>query len=255
MTMSTDCAEWSGCARLRVRLAWRSGAVLAAGCASGQPAAPARHPGGPAVGDRAGPPRRTTSPAATKPEAEGVLAPPDRARATPSPTTPRWPRRARRSRWSPTTAAARPRSASTSTVCYRTGATPRTRTSTPCGPTGDAAGPHFQNQVDPAAAPGKPSTDPAYANPQNEIWLDLRTDGDGDGEVESGGAVRVHRPGARVGRHPRGRDDGDRARPGRHRRSPAGLHHGAVPVGPQLRRTAQSARPHTRKAGRQHRSR
>jgi superoxide dismutase, Cu-Zn family len=52
----------------------------------------------------------------------------------------------------------------------------------PCGATGDAAGPHFQNSVDPAAAPGKPSTDPAYANPQNEIWLDLRTDGDGDGE-------------------------------------------------------------------------
>jgi Cu-Zn family superoxide dismutase len=51
-----------------------------------------------------------------------------------------------------------------------------------CGPTGDVAGPHFQNRVDPAAAPGKPSTDPTYANPQNEIWLDLRTDGDGDGE-------------------------------------------------------------------------
>ena len=51
-----------------------------------------------------------------------------------------------------------------------------------CGPTGDAAGPHFQNQVDPAAAPGRPSTDPAFANPQNEIWLDLRTDGEGDGE-------------------------------------------------------------------------
>jgi superoxide dismutase, Cu-Zn family len=51
----------------------------------------------------------------------------------------------------------------------------------PCGPTGDVAGPHFQNQVDPAAAPGKPSTDPAYANPENEIWLDLRTDGAGDG--------------------------------------------------------------------------
>jgi Cu-Zn family superoxide dismutase len=50
-----------------------------------------------------------------------------------------------------------------------------------CGPTGDAAGPHFQNRVDPAAAPGKPSTDPAFANPQNEIWLDLRTDGAGDG--------------------------------------------------------------------------
>ena len=51
-----------------------------------------------------------------------------------------------------------------------------------CGPTGDAAGPHFQNRQDPAAGPGKPSTDPAYANPQNEMWLDLTTDGDGDGE-------------------------------------------------------------------------
>jgi Cu-Zn family superoxide dismutase len=51
----------------------------------------------------------------------------------------------------------------------------------PCGASGDAAGPHFQNRPDPAAAPGKPSTDPAYANPQNEIWLDLRTDGDGNG--------------------------------------------------------------------------
>jgi len=52
----------------------------------------------------------------------------------------------------------------------------------PCGASGDAAGPHFQNRPDPAAAPGKPSTDPAYANPQNEVWLDLRTDGDGNGE-------------------------------------------------------------------------
>jgi superoxide dismutase, Cu-Zn family len=52
-----------------------------------------------------------------------------------------------------------------------------------CGPTGDAAGPHFQNRQDPAAGPGKPSTDPAYANPQNEIWLDLTTDSDGVGEA------------------------------------------------------------------------
>jgi Cu-Zn family superoxide dismutase len=51
----------------------------------------------------------------------------------------------------------------------------------PCGATGDAAGPHFQNNVDPAAGPGRPSVDPAYANPQNEIWLDFRTDGDGNG--------------------------------------------------------------------------
>jgi superoxide dismutase, Cu-Zn family len=52
-----------------------------------------------------------------------------------------------------------------------------------CGPSGDVAGPHFQNAPDPAAAPGKPSVDPAYANPQNEVWLDLRTDEDGNGEA------------------------------------------------------------------------
>ncbi|MGH3584791.1 MAG: superoxide dismutase family protein [Pseudonocardia sp.] len=55
----------------------------------------------------------------------------------------------------------------------------------PCGPTGDAAGPHFQNDLDPAATPQQPSTDPAYANPRNEIWLDLRTDGEGDGEAST----------------------------------------------------------------------
>jgi superoxide dismutase, Cu-Zn family len=55
----------------------------------------------------------------------------------------------------------------------------------PCGPSGDAAGPHFQNRADPAAAPGRPSTDPAYANPQNEIWLDLRTDAEGDGAASA----------------------------------------------------------------------
>ena len=54
-----------------------------------------------------------------------------------------------------------------------------------CGATGDAAGPHFQNQVDPAAGPGKPSTDPTYANPQNEIWLDLTTDAQGNGTATS----------------------------------------------------------------------
>ncbi len=52
-----------------------------------------------------------------------------------------------------------------------------------CGPTGAAAGPHFQDEVDPAATPEKPSTDPAFANPSNEIWLDLRTDATGSGEA------------------------------------------------------------------------
>ncbi|MFD8500639.1 superoxide dismutase [Amycolatopsis sp. NPDC059657] len=40
-----------------------------------------------------------------------------------------------------------------------------------CGATGDAAGPHFQHEPDPV----KPSVDPAYANPRNEIWLDFTT--------------------------------------------------------------------------------
>ncbi len=55
----------------------------------------------------------------------------------------------------------------------------------PCGPTGDDAGPHFQHQADPAAGPGTPSSDPAYANPTNEVWLDLRTDAQGVGASEA----------------------------------------------------------------------
>lgn len=46
-----------------------------------------------------------------------------------------------------------------------------------CGLTGATAGPHYQHVVD----PHQPSTDPAYANPQNEIWLDFRTDSEGNG--------------------------------------------------------------------------
>lgn len=52
----------------------------------------------------------------------------------------------------------------------------------PCGTTdGAAAGPHFQNVPDPVA----PSTDPAYANPANEIWLDLTTDDEGNGVAQT----------------------------------------------------------------------
>lgn len=47
----------------------------------------------------------------------------------------------------------------------------------PCGLTGAAAGPHFQHVVDPV----QPSVDPAYANPENEIWLDLTTNAAGNG--------------------------------------------------------------------------
>ena len=50
-----------------------------------------------------------------------------------------------------------------------------------CGATGDAAGPHFQFRPDPV----QPSVDPAFANPLNEIWLDLTTDARGAGRSRS----------------------------------------------------------------------
>jgi Cu-Zn family superoxide dismutase len=51
----------------------------------------------------------------------------------------------------------------------------------PCGVKGADAGPRFQNVVDPV----QPSLDPRFANPQNEIWLDLRTDKAGAGTGET----------------------------------------------------------------------
>lgn len=51
----------------------------------------------------------------------------------------------------------------------------------PCGPTGEAAGPHFQHTPDPV----KPSVDPAFANSANEIWLDFKTDAQGDATTAS----------------------------------------------------------------------
>jgi len=52
-----------------------------------------------------------------------------------------------------------------------------------CHPTdGAAAGPHFQNVPNPDPAnPG----DPAYANPGNEIWLDLTTNAAGNAVARS----------------------------------------------------------------------
>lgn len=44
-----------------------------------------------------------------------------------------------------------------------------------------AAGGHFQYSVDPV----QPSTDDAYANPQNEIWLDFTTDSEGNGSAQT----------------------------------------------------------------------
>lgn len=54
-----------------------------------------------------------------------------------------------------------------------------------CGETGAAAGPHYQNHIDPAATPQKPSSNPEYANPRNEVWLDLRADGSGSGTART----------------------------------------------------------------------
>jgi len=47
--------------------------------------------------------------------------------------------------------------------------------------TSAAAGPHFQNVLDPVV----PSVDPAYANPTNEIWLDLTTNAAGHGIAQT----------------------------------------------------------------------
>ncbi|MEU8659668.1 superoxide dismutase family protein [Actinoplanes philippinensis] len=54
-----------------------------------------------------------------------------------------------------------------------------------CGQDPAAAGPHYQHRPDPAAGPGRPSTDPAYANPRNEIWLDFTADRNGVGRAVS----------------------------------------------------------------------
>ena len=154
--------------------------LLVAGCASGTPAATA--PSTPAA-----PPASAAAPTTSGGgggagvEAEGVLAPPERA------TTAFTYNPALAPEGATVEVEADGRGGSTEIRLDVDGLLPNRgyaahAHANACGPTGDAAGPHFQNDVDPAAAPGKPSTDPAYANPQNEIWLDLRTDGNGDGE-------------------------------------------------------------------------
>jgi Cu-Zn family superoxide dismutase len=47
-----------------------------------------------------------------------------------------------------------------------------------CGASPLDAGGHFQHEIG-------GSTDPAYANPNNEIWLDVTTDADGDGASQA----------------------------------------------------------------------
>ncbi|MFF7727733.1 superoxide dismutase family protein [Streptomyces sp. NPDC008001] len=60
----------------------------------------------------------------------------------------------------------------------------------PCGTRPEDSGAHYQHVRDPE----QPSTDPAYANPRNEVWLDFTTDRRGDGAASS--SVAWHfRPG------------------------------------------------------------
>jgi Cu-Zn family superoxide dismutase len=150
-------------------------ALLAAGCDSGASSGPAA----PAAATTASAASPTTG-GSGQTGAEGVLAPPDRA------TTAVTYNPALAPDGATITVGVDARSGSTEVRLDVGGLLPSRGYAAhahvnPCGPTGDVAGPHFQNRVDPAAAPGKPSTDPAYANPQNEIWLDLHTDGAGAG--------------------------------------------------------------------------
>ncbi|MDX2826058.1 superoxide dismutase family protein [Streptomyces ipomoeae] len=65
----------------------------------------------------------------------------------------------------------------------------------PCGKLPADAGPHYQDEVDPK----QPSVDPEYANPENEVWLDVDTNKDGsartvgivDWRFRAGGAKSV----------------------------------------------------------------
>jgi Cu-Zn family superoxide dismutase len=54
-----------------------------------------------------------------------------------------------------------------------------------CGATGAAAGAHYQNVPDPVLGGSETvsSTNPAYANSANEVWLDFVTDAEGEGRA------------------------------------------------------------------------
>ena len=128
-------------------------AVLAAGCASGQPAAPASS--APAAPPSATAPvaAATTSGGGGGTEAEGVLAAPDRATTAFTYNPALAPEGAR------IEVESGGRGGSTEIRLDVDGLLPNRGYAAhahvnACGPTGDAAGPHFQNQVDPAAAVG-----------------------------------------------------------------------------------------------------
>ncbi|MEW2218808.1 superoxide dismutase family protein [Streptomyces sp. NPDC006990] len=75
----------------------------------------------------------------------------------------------------------------------------------PCGGRPGDAGPHYQHRRDPR----QPSTDPRYANPRNEVWLDVTTDAAGRGSAVSrhgwtfrpggAGSVVLHERATRAG--------------------------------------------------------
>lgn len=68
----------------------------------------------------------------------------------------------------------------------------------PCGSSGGAAGAHYQYVMDPAVAGSltTASTDADYANPANEIWLDLHTNPAGNGVGRAVVDWQVTSPGA-----------------------------------------------------------
>ena len=53
----------------------------------------------------------------------------------------------------------------------------------PCTANPSEAGPHYQHVIDPKADATHPSVDPAYANPENEVWLDFTADAKGAGHA------------------------------------------------------------------------
>jgi Cu-Zn family superoxide dismutase len=59
-----------------------------------------------------------------------------------------------------------------------------------CGGAPAAAGPHYQQVPDPV----QPSTDPAFANPDNEVWLDVHTDAAGNATARSVNKWVFHTP-------------------------------------------------------------
>jgi superoxide dismutase, Cu-Zn family len=61
----------------------------------------------------------------------------------------------------------------------------------PCGPAAADSGAHFQHEADPVT----PSVDPAFANPENEMWLDFTTDAQGAGSVTATQAQWAFTPG------------------------------------------------------------